>query len=323
MHRTVVLLLVVVLGAVSLAACEVRPQLELTITVGTDAVDADPGDGVCESTAGAGDCTLRAAVGEANALTAATIGPKPAITARLTTDVTLGISGGLEDANQTGDLDVDLGGGGWLTIDGGGHVLDGADLDRQVDLVSGRLDIVGLTLTGGLASESGGAIVTRSGTSLVVDGSTFTGNRSVSKSNCIYTSPNPPSSCSVWMGGGGGAIRSFGAVVITGSTFDGNVAAPIANGCTSAFPPRRSAAPRGAAPFWPQVRSPSSTAPSMATSAGAPPRVRREAERSRRPEGRSSCSPPSPTTERIAPARSWARRCVRRSSWIRPAPLRS
>src|SRR5690606_27472863 len=56
--------LVAVLG---LTACEPSPVLELTVNITDDLVDVAPGDGVCEATAGVGDCSLRAAVMEANA----------------------------------------------------------------------------------------------------------------------------------------------------------------------------------------------------------------------------------------------------------------
>lgn len=38
-----------------------------TVNTLVDAVDANPGNGVCEATAGTGDCTLRAAIQESNA----------------------------------------------------------------------------------------------------------------------------------------------------------------------------------------------------------------------------------------------------------------
>ena len=41
---------------------------DFTVNTTTDAVDVNPGDGICEVTATVGDCTLRAAVMEANAL---------------------------------------------------------------------------------------------------------------------------------------------------------------------------------------------------------------------------------------------------------------
>src|SRR5215467_4604131 len=49
-----------------LASCRL-PGNQFVVTTTTDAPDAVPGDGTCEATAGLGDCTLRAAVMEANA----------------------------------------------------------------------------------------------------------------------------------------------------------------------------------------------------------------------------------------------------------------
>jgi CSLREA domain-containing protein len=49
------------------SACELPPA-QLTVNTTADGVDADPGDGVCETAAGNGVCTLRAAVAEGNAL---------------------------------------------------------------------------------------------------------------------------------------------------------------------------------------------------------------------------------------------------------------
>lgn len=52
----------------SLAACDpVPPPTHITVTRVADGVDASPGDGVCEVTPGVGDCSIRAAVTEANA----------------------------------------------------------------------------------------------------------------------------------------------------------------------------------------------------------------------------------------------------------------
>ena len=71
-----------------------------TIIVNTtaDAVDANPGDGVCDD--GTGNCTLRAAIMEANALAGADTITVPAGT------YTLAIAGTDEDAGATGDLDI-------------------------------------------------------------------------------------------------------------------------------------------------------------------------------------------------------------------------
>jgi hypothetical protein len=54
-----------------LSSCQPEPPipvLTVTQTTGSGAADADPGDGVCEVTSGQHDCTLTAAIDEANAL---------------------------------------------------------------------------------------------------------------------------------------------------------------------------------------------------------------------------------------------------------------
>lgn len=64
-----------VIGLLGLVACEPPPPpAELVVTSTAIGADALPGDGVCEATAGAGDCTLQAAVDEGNALGHAAIG---------------------------------------------------------------------------------------------------------------------------------------------------------------------------------------------------------------------------------------------------------
>lgn len=57
-----------------LVACDPPPPRPvITVTTGAAGSDVVPGDGVCEATAGAGDCTLRAALQEASALGVADI----------------------------------------------------------------------------------------------------------------------------------------------------------------------------------------------------------------------------------------------------------
>lgn len=76
------------------------PLLAATFTVNStvDAVDANPGDGVCRTSSAT--CTLRAAVMEANALA----GPDEIVLSATT--YTLSITGSGEDAARTGDLDI-------------------------------------------------------------------------------------------------------------------------------------------------------------------------------------------------------------------------
>ena len=85
---------------------------DFSVTSTTDAVDANPGDGVCASAAG--ECTLRAAIQETNALPGADTVQLPAGT------LTLSIPGANEDAAATGDLDVTDD----LTINGGTICVD-------------------------------------------------------------------------------------------------------------------------------------------------------------------------------------------------------
>ncbi|HEY7627719.1 MAG TPA: choice-of-anchor Q domain-containing protein, partial [Ilumatobacteraceae bacterium] len=138
-----------------------------------DTVDDDPGDGSCADSTG--DCSLRAAVMEANALPGADTITVPDGTYLLT------ISGFGENATATGDLDITDD----LTITGAGAattIVDGNHLDRLFDVRSVGLavEIVGMTLRNGqpldaaTAARNGGAI--RSLGSLSVVDSVLTSN---------------------------------------------------------------------------------------------------------------------------------------------------
>ena len=110
------------------------------VTSTSDAVDSNTLDGVCND--GLGNCTLRAAIMQANALPGADTITVPAGT------YTLSIAGAGEDAGASGDLDI----GGDLTINGGGSattIVDGADLDRVFHIVGGAIVISGLTIQNG------------------------------------------------------------------------------------------------------------------------------------------------------------------------------
>ena len=90
-----------VLAVALLAVAPLAHGATLTIDSTADAVDVAPGDGVCATAAD--ECTLRAAIQEANALPGAdTIGVDPILSGQ----VTLTIPGAGEDAAATGDLDV-------------------------------------------------------------------------------------------------------------------------------------------------------------------------------------------------------------------------
>jgi CSLREA domain-containing protein len=165
-----------------------------TVDSTADAIDANPGDGHCATAAG--QCTLRAAVQEANATSGADTIMVPAGTYRLK------IPGAVEDAAATGDLDL-LGD---VSIIGAGPsatIIIAKKAKDRVFEVFGSAAISGVTIKRGLspANEQGGcirvrgaltltdAIVTRchtlveggglyaEGTSLTVRDTMFTHNR--------------------------------------------------------------------------------------------------------------------------------------------------
>ena len=137
--------------------------LSFMVNSTTDAVDANPGDGVCADATGA--CTLRAAVMEANALPqvyTVTLGEGTYL---------LTIPGRLEDAAATGDLDITKA----TTITGAGPdktIVDGGELDRVFETFGFAFSvrIEGLTIKNGNAEFSdGGGIFNFNTISLVLD----------------------------------------------------------------------------------------------------------------------------------------------------------
>jgi CSLREA domain-containing protein len=150
--RTSKAALVLFVGLVGnlLIACE---TIDLTFTVNStvDLPDATPGDGICRTSAAT--CTLRAAVGEANAA------PAKKVQVNLATGVTYPLTRvGLDDANSVGDLDVS----GSVRLVGSGSSIDAANLDRAVD-VTGFLRLTGITVLNGATTGDGGGVRVVSG----------------------------------------------------------------------------------------------------------------------------------------------------------------
>lgn len=228
------LALALVAGVLAVAA----PARAATLTVDStlDALDADPGDGTCATATGA--CTLRAAVGEANAAPGADTIAVPAGTYQLTIPNT---EPDVPNDNSRGDLDVF---GDSLTITGAGAGttsivgVQGERGDRIIHVVGQNgpqhLSLSGLTLRGGQAgfSGSGGAVEvsgdddeltvtdtvirdngdggTAGGGIAVTNGGTFTMIRSVVSDNV--------GGCS------GGGLALTGPSTITASTISNNTA---------------------------------------------------------------------------------------------------
>ena len=125
----------------------VRPSPAVTFTVNTtaDTVDINPGDGTAADAGG--NCSLRAAIMEANAL----YGPDTIVLPEGTFKITIG--GSREDQGETGDLDIFS----HLFIRGAGKtltVIDGSRLDRVFD-ISGNVNvsISDLTVVNGHAPD--------------------------------------------------------------------------------------------------------------------------------------------------------------------------
>ncbi len=200
MRHRIELVLALVVGLIGGAGVFAVPLQAATFTVNStvDAVDATPGDGVCETTPGGALCTLRAAIQESNARAGADTIILPAGV------YTLSIPGGNENGAATGDLDITQD----LTISGAGStdtIVDGGKIDRVFEMPSFQVITVAIsdvTIRNGLGTDAkgGGGINNRSGM-LAVTNTVITGNEDIN----------------------GGAIDIFnGTVTVNGSTLNNN-----------------------------------------------------------------------------------------------------
>jgi CSLREA domain-containing protein len=118
----------------------------INVNKSTDATDINPGNGTCDD--GTGNCTLRAAIQEANAAPGPDMIILPAATYSLT------ITGNNENVAASGDLDVT----GALTITGAGEgvtLIDASMLsDRVFHIITGTAIISGVTIQGGNDTSS-------------------------------------------------------------------------------------------------------------------------------------------------------------------------
>ena len=150
-YAGVLLLSLLALSALLAGPVPVVHAATFTVNSPADAVDANPGDGVCDD--GTGNCTLRAAVQETNAAPGADTVSLPAGTYTLT------IAGRGENAAATGDLDITDD----LTVNGAGAadtIVDGGRLDRLFDVDPANtgvsVQMSGLTVRHGDADSGGG-----------------------------------------------------------------------------------------------------------------------------------------------------------------------
>jgi len=193
------------------------PAFAATFTV-TKATDTN--DGVCDA-----DCSLREAIGAANALPGADIVTLPAGT------YTLSIGGTGEDANATGDMDIT----GDLTVDGAGNattIIDGGAIDRVLTVILGAIVFIdSVTIQNGNPEAGAGAGGILNAGTLTLTNSTVTDNTGENFGGGISNSGtlsliDTTVSDNILLGfntsGGGGGIFSTGTLSLTRSTVSGN-----------------------------------------------------------------------------------------------------
>ena len=212
--------------------CEPDCTLDFIVTSTSDAVDAHPGDGACDT--GSGTCTLRAAVQEANARLGAQHVILPPGTYTLT------IPGQGETLAATGDLNLND------TVDIIGHdasdtIIDGGGLDR-VFQVNANATISDITIQHGTGFFGGGvwvtannaltlqrSVVVNNTTGAVVDdnhsGGGIGNNGTLTLTDCVVSGNSA--------GGHGGGIFSNAIVTISGSEISDNNAGKTSGGVVS------------------------------------------------------------------------------------------
>lgn len=186
---SVVLFAAAALAAPLLTACE-PAAVTFTVTTAADAVDANIGDGICATAAGA--CSVRAAVQEGNTNT----DPGPVEVVLQPLEVAIGLPGANEDASATGDLDLTrrfrfvgttsainssrlAGPGGDRLFDvhpgGGVEIIDvgvrggDAPVGGLIRAVGGNVTLTRSSLSNGAATNVGGLIASDGGTVTLTD----------------------------------------------------------------------------------------------------------------------------------------------------------
>lgn len=225
-----------------LAAASIAHAKIFNVNSTADAVDVQPGDGVCETVVGNGVCTLRAAIQEANAN-----GSTDTINLPVG-EYILNIPGAGENRAATGDLDISeslsiVGIGGspdQVIINGNGSILN----DRVLHILGGAtVSLSNLTVKGGhVRSTVGGGIYLESG-NLTIDNCTISDNTAwnpdaivdggngggiyvtttstlLIKNSTLTRNTSDTNSKGI----GGGAIFNNGALRIEDTTFDANSA---------------------------------------------------------------------------------------------------
>lgn len=221
-HRTIraaaLALVAIAPVAAALSACDPPVVTYFAVTSTVDAVDADPGDGTCATTVG--DCTLRAAVQEANAWTSPV-----QIDLQVGATYLLTLVGAGENADATGDLDLSARG---LVIEGHNAIIDAGGTDRALHLLPGA-DVAArfLTVTHGSADKGGGILI-EAGARADILAASIEQNQSTGWFTCLVARlgyncrlPDSQGQLPVTLGGGGG-LRNDGELLLNGSTVMAN-----------------------------------------------------------------------------------------------------
>jgi CSLREA domain-containing protein len=201
-HRALIGL-VSLLALAALATAGPAAAATFSVDSTADIGDANTGNPAC-ATAGAA-CTLRAAIDQANASAGPDVISLPAGTYQLT-----GAAG--DDANSSGDLDIEDAGSASTTITGAGArsaTIVGTGSDRVIELHEGTVSISGVTVTGGGGVDEGGGIF--------ADGT-------INLSNSSVAGNRADDDASSFSGEGGGIFLNDSAN-LTNVTISGNVAA--------------------------------------------------------------------------------------------------
>lgn len=224
---------VVLAGALLGALSGAGPAAAATFTVNrtVDAVDARPGDGVCETAPGNRICTLRAAIQEANARSGADTINLPAGTFTVTLQ-----NGLFEDRAADGDLDITdsltlVGAGSGRTVVTAATVpLDRAERILHV-LGAITVDIRGVTVRGGatrLVTDDGAGIKNVEATlsvsrSVITGGLTESQGGGISNVRGVVTVRDSLITRNFSeIAGGGGIANREGTVIVVDSTISDN-----------------------------------------------------------------------------------------------------
>jgi CSLREA domain-containing protein len=184
----------------------------LSVNTTIDAIDVNPGDGVCQTSVGT--CSLRAAIQETNASPHLNSIILPAGNYILT------LTGQNEDSAQSGDLDITE----ELSIIGSGAdvtIIDGNKIDRVIHILGASTHISDLTITNGSienSSDHGGGIYNGRDSDYIV------GNLVVEDANILDN----------FAMSRGGGIYSDGRLSISNSTIANNEAYSNGGGINSA-----------------------------------------------------------------------------------------